>query len=312
MVGDLLRLVRLYYALPFSAGFLVILAYVRGGELESIRREAMLSFFSLLCVISAGYVFNDVCDVRIDRINCPDRVLAAGRLSRKTAMAWAGFLFVVGMLAAGLCGLCFFLGTGAMAAGLACYDLFSKRIGIFKDLLVAALLTSLYPLAFTLAQPVDTPRLKVLFIHPVWLVLSAGGYEMLKDIGDVKGDHRAHGRGKSSSGRLARWRRHLLRLFLRSTEPETGTGFRQTDLGFRETWHFLATARLLIVAGSLITLLPYLLGYCHLIYLVASLGAILLAVTSTFKRPADAVRYVYVEVLLVTVGSLADLLVSGP
>ena len=160
MVGDLLRLVRLYYALPFSAGFLVILAYLRGGELESIRREAMLSFFSLLCVISAGYVFNDVCDVRIDRINCPGRVLAAGRLTRTTATAWAGFLFVVGMLAAGLCGPWFLLGTGAMAAGLACYDLFSKRIGIFKDLLVAVLLTSLYPLAFTLAQPVDTPRLK--------------------------------------------------------------------------------------------------------------------------------------------------------
>ncbi|MGM0490454.1 MAG: UbiA family prenyltransferase [Planctomycetota bacterium] len=278
MIGPLLRLMRLYYSLPFSAGFLVILAYLRSGELAAIQREVAFSFFALFCVISAGYVFNDVRDVRIDKINCPHRVLAAGRVSGKVAVLWAGVLLMSGMAVAWLCNPFFFLGTGAIAAGLICYDLVSKRIGVFKDLFVALLTTSLYPLAFTLAEPVNTPRLNVLFIHPVWLLLSAAGYEMLKDIRDVEGDNRLRG----------------------------------DTLGYCQSRTFQIMARVLVLTGSLVTLVPFMLGYCHVVYLAASVAAILLAVLSTFRQPAAAMRYIYGEIFLVTAGSLADLWVFGP
>ncbi|MBN1846154.1 MAG: UbiA family prenyltransferase, partial [Sedimentisphaerales bacterium] len=176
------------------------------------------------------------------------------------------------------CGLPFVLGIAAIAGLLVIYNLVSKRIGVWKGIFVAVLVTSLYPLAWTLTTPAQTPRLPVLFIHPVWLFLSCLGYEMLKDIRDVKGDQTISG------GAHAR----------------------------RQGRRFLLAARVVLVAGSIVTLLPYFLGYCRQVYLAASIGAVILALGSTRRRPAAAIRYIYAEIFLITAGSLADLLVFGP
>ncbi len=71
-------------------------------------------------------------------------------------------------------------------------------------------------------------------------------------------------------------------------------------------------SRLFIVAGSLVTLLPFMLGYCKQIYLVTSIAAIILAIASTFHKPSVAIRYIYAEIFLITAGSMADLLAFGP
>jgi len=278
MILSLLKLMRLYYSVPLAAGFMVILSYLTGGHLSSIIDKAVLSFFSLLSIISAGYVFNDVCDIEIDKINCPHRVLAAGRLKRKVALVWSIVLFATGMALGGGCGLAFFLLLSAIAGLVVCYDLLSKRIGVFKGVLVAILMTSLYPLAFTLAESVQTPRLYVLYIHPAWLFLSCLGYEMLKDVHDIKGDSQATGR----------------------------------DLRHCRGKRFGVMARVFIVAGSLVALLPFMAGYCKQIYLVASIAGIILVIASTFQRSAVAIRYVYAEIFLITAGAMADLLAFGP
>lgn len=278
MTLALLRLMRLYYSVPLAAGFIVILSYLTGGNLASILDKVVLSFFSLLSIISASYVFNDVCDIEIDKINCPGRMLAAGRVKRKAALTWSIVLFVTGMVLGVFCGLAFFLVIAAIASLLVCYDLLSKRIGIFKDVLVAILMTSLYPLAFTLTESMQTPRLNVLYIHPVWLFLSSLGYEMLKDIRDVKGDRKIKGEG----------------------------------LNYCKDKRFIIMSRVFVVVGSIVILLPFMLGYCKQIYLVASIAAIILTIASTFHKPAVAIRYVYVEIFLITAGSMADLLVFGP
>ena len=278
MILALVRLMRLYYSVPLAMGFIVILSYLTGGNFAAIIDKVVLSFFSLLSVISAGYVFNDVCDIEIDNINCPRRMLVSGRVKRKTAFYWSVVLLISGLALGVFCGLAFFLGIAAIAGLLVCYDLASKRIGVFKDVLVAILLTSLYPLAFMLTDAIATPRLNVLYIHPVWLFLSSLGYEMLKDIRDMKGDSQAYGRG----------------------------------LNYCKDKRFVVMSRVFIVAGSLVTLAPFIFGYCKQFYLVASIGAIILAIISTFKKPAVAIRYVYAEIFLVTFGSMADLLVFGP
>ena len=277
MILALVRLMRLYYSVPLAGGFVVILSYLTGGGLASIIDKVVLSFFSLLSVISAGYVFNDVCDTEIDKINCPHRMLAAGRIKRKTAFVWSMVLFASGVTLGVFCGLAFFLAIAVVASLVVCYDMLSKRIGVFKDILVALLITSLYPLAFMLTDAVETPRLNVLYIHSVWLFLSSFGYEMLKDIRDMKGDSEAHGR----------------------------------NLNYCKDNRFVVMSRVFIVAGSMVTLAPFIFGYCKQFYLVASIGAIILAIISTFKKPAVAIRYVYAEIFLVTFGSMADLLVFG-
>lgn len=278
MILALLRLVRLYYALPLACGFIVILSYLTGGNIDQMLEKAVPAFLSLVSVISAGYVLNDVCDIEIDKINCPSRMLAAGKLRRKTALIWSIALFTIGLVFGGFCNLPFFLVITAIAGLLVFYDIFSKRIGVFKDIIVAVLMISLYPLALTVAQPAQTPRLNVLFILPVWLFLSSMGYEMLKDIRDVKGDR------KIICERLNYC---------------------------KDKW-FLVIARAFVIAGSLVTLLPFFLGYCKHVYLAASIGAIILAIFSTFKTPAIAIRYIYIEIFLITAGSMTDLLVFGP
>jgi len=154
----------------------------------------------------------------------------------------------------------------------------SKRMGLFKDVLVALLMTSLYPLAFMLTDAIETPRLNVLYIHPVWLFLSSLGYEMLKDIRDMKGDRQVHG----------------------------------ADSNYCKDRRFIFLARVFIVAGSIVTLGPFVFGFCKGVYLAGAIAAVVLAVVSTFNKPAVAIRYVYAEIFVVTFSSLADLLVFCP
>jgi geranylgeranylglycerol-phosphate geranylgeranyltransferase len=279
MIMTLIRLMRLYYTLPLSAGLIVITAYVTGGNLNSVEHSLALAFAALCSVISGGYVLNDVCDIAVDAINAPHRMLPRRMVTRRIAITFSIILFAVGIALASFCGTRYTIVLAAVAAGLALYDIFGKRLKIFKDVLVAVLVTSLYPLAFTLAQPASTPALKSLFIFPAWLFLTAMGYEMLKDIRDFKGD---------SAATDQRFQRHC-------DKPK-----------------FLLAARMIIFSASLLTILPVLLGYCQWIYLATSITAIILASLSLKRPPQKAIRFIYAEVFLITAGSLVDLLVFAP
>ena len=278
MITALIRLTRPYYTLPLSCGLIVIASYVVGGDLSIVGFKLVYAFLSLFFILSAGYILNDVCDVVVDAINSPNRMLPQGLVTRKTALIYSVVLFVFGIILASFCGYRFFILLSLVTLGLIIYDLYSKKMGIFKDVLVAVLTTSLYPLSFALTDPALTPRLKVLFIHPIWLFLTTVGYEMLKDIRDTKGD----------------------------------SAIADTQLSvYRNTPVFLLSARLILFVASLLTLLPYALGYCKSIYLVSSLVAIVLAGLSCRQPHEKAIRFIYAEVFLITVGSLVDLLVYG-
>ncbi|MBW8036157.1 MAG: hypothetical protein FVQ79_11130 [Planctomycetes bacterium] len=279
MIKGLIRLMRLYYSLPLAGGFVVILAYLTGGNLKSISGKTMLSFGSLFCVISAGYVLNDICDIVVDRINCPLRPLAHGKVNIKTAMVLAVILFAAAIVLAWHCTPMFFAGITMLAVMLVLYDFLSKRIGIFKDILVAFLTTSLYPLAFTVTGASDSLRVNVLYILPVWLFFTAMGYEMLKDVRDTIGDRVIDGRALNNLS--------------------------------TKTW-FLPAARIIIITASLTATLPFFLGYCKWVYLLASSVSVILAIVAAFKKPAVAIRYVYAEIFLITFGSILDLVVFGP
>ena len=279
MITALIRLMRLYYTLPLSCGFVVVVYYLRAADIFPIRHQLLLAWASLCTTISAAYIFNDVCDLEIDMINSPLRVLPQGKVQRKTALAWSMFFFVAGLILAGFCNKLFLSGMGILVLLLLFYNVYSKRIGLLKDSLVALMVVSIYPLAFALADAVQTPRLKSLYIFPLWLFLSTLSYEMLKDIRDIKGDKTANGKS------IAEY----------SNKKE-----------------FLYLAKLIVVIASLISILPFVLGYCKQIYLIASVIAIFLALLSTLKKPSIAIRYIYAEVFLISAGSAVDLMVYGP
>jgi len=279
MILPLLRLMRIYYSLPIAAGFAVIVTYLTAGNIQTLRFSLLVSSLSLLNIISAAYVLNDVFDIEIDKINFPNRMLPKAKTTRKAAIIWAIILFLAGFIFAALSGPKFLLLLITVAAAVILYDTFSKRMGMLKDFLVAALMTSLYPLAFTLAEPASQPQTNTLYVHSCWLFLTCLGYEMLKDSRDIKGDKTIKHNGIAAY----------------STKP----------------W-FLPASRIIILAASTLTLLPFMLGYCNYIYLCSAAAAVILAFLSIRKPPAIAIRYIYAEIILIALGSILDLFLLGP
>ncbi len=273
----LLKLMRLYYTLPFAIGFVVIVLYLRDGNIAAVSSSLALGVAALFFTIGGGYVLNSICDIRADIVNCPVRVLTLEKAGKINASIFSIILFIAAMVCGAFVSWRFCTGIVLISLGLIFYDLFSKRIGFFKDILVALLMISLYPLAFLFSEPVDGPRLNVLFIHPAWLFFTAMGYEMLKDIVDIRGDERI------SRYSVAIW----------SKAP----------------W-FNIMARVFIMIGGILALLPSLLWYCQWIYLVAAIIAATIAALSCRVRPQIAIRFIYLEVVLVTLGALLDIIIT--
>src|SRR5260221_3603741 len=86
--GDVAALSHIFNGVGSAAavgiGFLVTAWYVHEAVVPGICVAAVLA---TLCISNAGFIVNDILDVPIDRINRPDRPLAAGRLS--VGLAWA-------------------------------------------------------------------------------------------------------------------------------------------------------------------------------------------------------------------------------
>jgi len=274
MIVSILRLMRLYYALPLAGGFVVVLLYLRNGSLNSIAHLAAWGAASLAYLIAAAHVFNDLCDVPVDRINAPSRPLPSGKVSPGIAWVLAAALAACSLGCAARCGVAFFAAVAALAILLGAYNAFGKKMGFMKDVLAACLVTSLYPLAFLLVEPVHTYRVRVLFIHAPWLLLTALGYQMLKDVRDAAGD----------------------RLGGREVDEEMKTRFA------------LWAGRIVLLAAVLL-FIPFIAGWCGYIYLAATLIAAGLALLAANAQPRKAIKLIYVEVAVLTLGSLTDIVI---
>ena len=275
MIG-LLRLCRLYYTVPFSLGYLLILFYSLGGRMEGRWAGAAVSTLALGLVIAAGYVLNDLFDVAVDRENAPHRPLVSGEVSRRTAILSGAALLAAGLALAASCRWQFAAGLGAVAGALVLYDLFSKRLGRAKQLAVAALMVSLYPLAFAQAGGVSGPRAASLATFPVWLFLTTFGYEVLKDLRDAAGDARVEG-----SNALHR-------------NPKR--------------WRLVASVA--IAGATPIALLPYWQG-CHGVYLAIAGVGIAAGIASVLFDTRRAIAATYADVVLVASAATADVIVHG-
>jgi len=93
---DLFKLARPFNG--FAGGLAVLLGgYVAGtGEWLNVVLAAVVTFL----VTASGNTWNDYLDVEIDRINRPDRVLPSGRVSRKSALAFALLLTIAAIVVA--------------------------------------------------------------------------------------------------------------------------------------------------------------------------------------------------------------------
>lgn len=273
----LLRLVRPHYTLPFSLGYLLILFYARGGQMEGAWPGAIVSTLALGLVLAAGYALNDLFDVEVDRLNAPDRPLVAGQVDRRTAARFGLALLVAGLGLATLARWQFLATLAAVAAALVAYDATSKRLGRGKQLAVAALMVSLYPLAFAQAGGAAGPRAAALAVFPIWLFLTSFGYEVLKDLRDAEGDRLPGAAPSALQRNPARWRR-------------------------------IAAAA--IAGAAPVALVPLWLG-CHGVYLAVAGIGLAAGVASAFLDLRRAIVATYLDVALVAFAATVDVAVHG-
>jgi 4-hydroxybenzoate polyprenyltransferase len=218
---------------------------------------------------------NDLCDVRYDRVNRPESTF----IGKKLPTGLAGWL-VLALFSAGAV-YAFFVNKWfpavilPLAAGVALYNLYSKRMGLFKEAAISLVVASIYPIALALTSGgTSSPRRNSLYIFPAWFFLNIMAYEIMRDIIDSPGD-------KAGSG---------------STLP-----LRIGEEKARKAAVFLA------LAGIPVSLLPYLLGMCGNVYLGGAIAAGLLLAAGAFMRNPGLSKAIFMNILLVAFSSLADL-----
>lgn len=79
-------------ALPAASALLA--SYAVSGGLPAIL-PFILATAGAYCAITSSYVFNDCCDIDVDRIAMPERPLPSMQLSKREAIAWSLFLFAM-------------------------------------------------------------------------------------------------------------------------------------------------------------------------------------------------------------------------
>lgn len=275
---DLLRLCRLYYALPMPLILLLTIWYASGDGILKRWPAALGATAALALVIAGGYALNDVFDIKVDRVNAPSRPIASGRVRPEVGLTWAIALLAGGLVIAAVFSRWQYLAVLAgVTALLVFYNAFSKRLGIGKQLIVAALMTSSYLLAFACVGDATGRRITTLYVFPVWLFLISFAYETLKDIRDISGDR------------------------LVAVTP-TWVQRHPRVAG--------KVARTALIAGALALLGPGFVG-CGWVYWSLVPAAIAAGVAAAFLPRARAMAAIYAECVLVGIAATADIMVLG-
>ena len=211
---DLLRLVRWDNLLFITIMMWVLEKQVAVPVLEQSGLYELMPWWvfvllvaAVVCIAAGGYVINDYFDVKIDRINRPDRVIVTGTVSKQQAMRLFEVLTAIGLL----CG----LGVSWYARSLPLamvmmlvpglmwfYSASYKRIFLLGNIVVA-FVSGLVPIVIALCNTALVERLMgewVIYVPAMRGLLQwMGGFalfaflttlirEIVKDLQDVEGD----------------------------------------------------------------------------------------------------------------------------
>jgi 4-hydroxybenzoate polyprenyltransferase len=186
--------------------FLLTVYYARGGQMCAFWPTAGWATAALLLLIAGAYALNDAADVEFDRIGAPERPIPSGDVPRNIATVLGLGLWIAGVALGSFLGPeAFPIVFWAVAMGLLLYDGFSKRLGVGKQLIVAVLVTSVYPLAIALSGGAQGSRAWTLLPFAIWMFLSSYASELLRDIRDRRADAQITGRRNWVQRRPRTW-----------------------------------------------------------------------------------------------------------
>lgn len=164
----------------------IVLAGIICSVPKSLNENILLAAVSGMFVIAAGNIINDYFDVEIDRINKPERVLPAGKLSPNSALLLYVLFSIIALFLSAEINLSAFL-----IVVFACLMLFLYSYKLKKIILMGNLTVSFFTgLAFIFGgvavgnwQAGIFPALFAFFVNLI--------REIVKDAEDVKGDKMA-------------------------------------------------------------------------------------------------------------------------
>ena len=224
---------------------LVAAAILLGGALAggaAGMRETLAALLPSVLLVASFYIWNDMDDCEVDRVNRPGRPIPSGAVSPSSAKFFARVTLVLAFLAGAAAGWTVFFTLALWALLLLLYEKSLKRSGLAGNILVSVVASSCLLLGARLGGSIAAgiaPALFAFFLHL--------GREIVKDIADMEGDRRGE----------------------RRTVP--------LDRGKRKA---LAVSALPLGLLVLLTPVPFLIGLYDLFYLVIVIAGvdILLAV----------------------------------
>ena len=87
---------------------LIASSKINGSDLVTFGKDLLLSLLSTFAIVLSVYIYNDITDIEIDRVNKLDRPLVRGDLSRQQAGRLVTILGISGLALAYIIALNFF------------------------------------------------------------------------------------------------------------------------------------------------------------------------------------------------------------
>ena len=172
-------------------GFMVAVAVVVGALISGLHYHTLYTTIAMLSAFltaTSGYILNDWKDVEIDKINCPERAIPSGKVSKNTALILAIIFMVVGDIIIWFtnleCILIIMIGSVLIVA----YSLWLKKAGFIGNLTVAVLTGFCLLVGGASVLPLN-PLALGMAMWPALLAFSLNvGREIMKGIDDYEGD----------------------------------------------------------------------------------------------------------------------------
>ncbi len=147
-----------------------------------------LVIFTIIIVttfMGGANILNDILDLKIDKINRPDRILASDKLKLKSAILFTIFLFLIGIF---FCQFIFSLGSCIalfiILPSLILYTPLFKSIPFLGNLMIGCILGSV----FIFTESAILGEIRKMWI-PFYLATTLSTIrEIIKDAADIKGD----------------------------------------------------------------------------------------------------------------------------
>ncbi len=181
---DVLKLLHLFNSISSGVGAAIGYVITLWHHMLPLNVSIMLAAAaSTLFISSGGFVINDILDIDIDRVNRPDRPLAAGKVSLAAARGLYILLTVVGIVLAWTINAYTGILAVLTALLLFAYSYHLKRRLLIGHLTIAALGALLFPFGGLAAGHLLPTLYSLLFTFPAFFAR-----EVLKTVPDYAGD----------------------------------------------------------------------------------------------------------------------------